>query len=318
MNRDGLSPSQTSSLPPACSPWSSGWPPTRSDPANQPTSGRLHVNDQASPPTLPKVPRSVFHQRDSLGGGRGWGWGGGGRDRRNPFGGRVRRGFDNGAWTWNPVRDVQLTSRTRHDHQTYPCVIRVVAIPYWTSREEARPLPASLPVCEKTHGRERGRDEERREKREERREKREEREKKRIKGGREKEKKRKERNPSWPTWENALAGEYALKAQHDGGASVMGPGLVKRKTPTGWDTGRCVGLVVSGTERKSSRTVVCLLKGALTHNTWTLRKIVKPGVEPKMIRSNNDNDNDNDQTNHVRTTKNSVIAACPPRTHTSS
>jgi len=98
----------------------------------------------------------------------------------------------------------------------------------------------------------------------------------------------------------------------------MGPGLVKRKTPTGWDTGRCVGLVVSGTERKSSRTVVCLLKGALTHNTWTLRKIVKPGVEPKMIRSNNDNDNDNDQTNHVRTTKNSVIAACPPRTHTSS
>jgi len=33
--------------------------------------------------------------------------------------------------------------------------------------------------------------------------------------------------------------------------------------------------------RKSGRTVLCLLKGALTHNTWTLRKIVKPGVEPK-------------------------------------
>lgn len=57
-NRDGLSPSQTSSLPPACSPWSSEWPPTRSDPANQPTPGRLHVNDQASPSTLPKFFRA--------------------------------------------------------------------------------------------------------------------------------------------------------------------------------------------------------------------------------------------------------------------
>lgn len=50
-NQGDLSPSQTSSPLPACSPWSWEWPLTRFDPANQPTPGRLHVKGQASQPS---------------------------------------------------------------------------------------------------------------------------------------------------------------------------------------------------------------------------------------------------------------------------
>lgn len=53
-----------------------------------------------------------------------------------------------------------------------------------------------------------------------------------------------------------------------------GAGLVKTKNSVGEDTGRCRSRCQESKEKWGLR--YCLLKGALTHNTWTLRKIVKP------------------------------------------
>lgn len=70
-----------------------------------------------------------------------------------------------------------------------------------------------------------------------------------------------------------------------------GPGARKTKKLEGRDTERNglkgVDLVLfflffGGIERKVGRYTVCF-KGALTHNTWTLRKIVKPVSSQRKI-----------------------------------